>query len=206
MSLIDFYSMNDSLLTQIQLFKSVFKGREDVFAIRWEKENKNGYMSAYFYDQYLYRAHKMNGGTFQTFQAKSYLKLTDKEIVKHLLGEQQIGIYPLLEDNTSYFLAADFDRSEWLSDAKKVLTACHERNIPAYLERSSSGKGGHVWIFFEQPYPAVKSRKIFLSILEMSGAFSMFDKSSSFDRLFPNQDFLSGKGLGNLIALPLFKK
>jgi len=206
MSPIDFYAMNDSLLPQIQLFKSVFKGREDVFAIRWEKDNKNGYMPAYYYDQYLYRAHKMNGGTFQTFQAKSYLKLSEIEIAKHLLGEQQIGIYPLLEDNTSYFLAADFDKSEWLSDAIKFLYACHERNIPAYLERSSSGKGGHVWIFFEQPYPAVRSRKIFLSILEISGAFSMFDKGSSFDRLFPNQDFHSGKGLGNLIALPLFKK
>jgi hypothetical protein len=73
------------------------------------------------------------------------------------------------------------------------------------LERSRSGKGGHVWIFFEQSYPALKSRKIFISILEQAGIFSAFDKNSSFDRLFPNQDFLSGKGFGNLIALPLFK-
>jgi hypothetical protein len=74
------------------------------------------------------------------------------------------------------------------------------------LERSRSGNGGHVWIFFEQPIPAIQSRKVFLSILQNSGAFSVFDKSSSFDRLFPNQDFLSGKGLGNLIALPFYKK
>ncbi|WP_439953517.1 TOTE conflict system archaeo-eukaryotic primase domain-containing protein [Gelidibacter salicanalis] len=74
-----------------------------------------------------------------------------------------------------------------------------------YLERSRSGNGGHVWIFFDRPNPAIRSRKVFISILEQSGAFSMFDKSSSFDRLFPNQDFLSGKGLGNLIALPFFK-
>ena len=73
------------------------------------------------------------------------------------------------------------------------------------MERSRSGNGGHVWIFFDKPYPAIRSRKVFISILEQSGAFSMFDKSSSFDRLFPNQDFLSGKGLGNLIALPFFK-
>jgi len=199
-------SMNESPSTQIQIFKSVFKGRDDVFAIRWEKENKNGYMPAYFYDPYLYRAHKMKGGTFQNYKAKSYLKLTDKEIEKHLQGEQQIGIYPLLQDNTSYFLAADFDKSDWISDATKFLKVCAERNITAYLERSSSGQGGHVWIYFEQPYPAIRSRKIFLSLLELSGAFSFFDKSSSFDRLFPNQDFLSGKGLGNLIALPLFRK
>ena len=81
-----------------------------------------------------------------------------------------------------------------------------EKGISAYLERSRSGKGGHVWIFFEQPYPAIKSRKIFISILEQTGVFSLFDKSSSFDRMFPNQDFLSGKGFGNLIALPLYKK
>ncbi|MEL1252511.1 DEAD/DEAH box helicase family protein [Flavobacterium sp. DGU38] len=80
-----------------------------------------------------------------------------------------------------------------------------KKNIPAYLERSRSGNGGHVWIFFNQSYPAIRSRKIFISILEQSGAFSLLDKSSSFDRLFPNQDFLSGKGLGNLIALPFFK-
>ncbi len=85
------------------------------------------------------------------------------------------------------------------------LNACKEKGISAYLERSRSGNGGHVWIFFNKPYPAVRSRKIFISILEQSGVFSLFDKSSSFDRLFPNQDFLSGKGFGNLIALPLFK-
>jgi len=198
--------MNESLSNQIQLFKSVFKGREDVFAIRWEKRNKSGYMPAYQYDPYMYRAHKMKGGTFQDYNDKTYLKLTDHEISKHLSGQQLIGVYPLLHDNTSYFLAADFDEADWLNDARKFINACNERNIPAYLERSRSGKGGHVWIFFEQPYPAIRSRKIFISILEQSGTFSVFDKSSSFDRLFPNQDFLSGKGLGNLIALPLFKK
>jgi len=198
--------MNESLNQQIQIFKSVFKGRDDVFAVRWEKGNKSGYMPAYHYDPYMYRAHKMKGGTFQNYNDKTYLKLTDQEITKHLNGEQLIGVYPLLQDNTSNFIVADFDEANWIDDAKKFLKACSERNIPAYLERSRSGNGGHVWIFFEQPYPAIRSRKIFISILEQSGAFSVFDKSSSFDRLFPNQDFLSGKGLGNLIALPLFKK
>jgi superfamily II DNA or RNA helicase len=198
--------MNESLNQQIQFFKSVFKGREDVFAVRWEKGNKSGYMPAYHYDPYMYRAHKMKGGTFQNYNDKTYLKLTDQEIAKHLNGEQLIGVYPLLQDNTSNFIAADFDEAEWIDDARKFLKACNEKNIPAYLERSRSGNGGHIWIFFEQPYPAIRTRKIFISILEQSGAFSLFDKSSSFDRLFPNQDFLSGKGLGNLIALPLFKK
>jgi hypothetical protein len=198
--------MNETLSNQIQLFKSVFKGRIDVFAIRWEKGNKSGYMPAYSYDPYMYRAHKMKGGTFQNYNDKTYLKLTDTEIAKHLNGEQLIGVYPILTDNTSWFLVADFDKENWIEECNKFVSACSERNIPTYLERSRSGNGGHVWIFFEHPYPAIRSRKIFLNILEHSGAFSLFDKSSSFDRLFPNQDFLSGKGLGNLIALPLFKK
>jgi superfamily II DNA or RNA helicase len=184
----------------------VFAGRDDVFAVRWEKGNKSGYMPAYFYDPYRYRAHKMNGGTFQNYADKEYLPFTEKEIEKHLNGEQHIGVYPLLKDNTSWFIVADFDKVDWLEDCKKFINTCTEKGIPAYLERSRSGKGGHVWIFFEQPYPAIKSRKIFITILEETGVFSLFDKSSSFDRMFPNQDFLSGKGFGNLIALPMYKK
>lgn len=198
--------MNENQTQQIQLFKSAFKGREDVFAVRWENGKKSGYMPAYSYDPYLYRTHKMRGGTFQNYQDKTYLPLSDKEIEKHLRGEQLIGIYPLLPDNTSWFIAADFDDDNWLEECKIFLKVCHENEIPAYLERSRSGHGGHIWIFFEQSYPAIRSRKIILSLLEKSGVFSVFDKSSSFDRLFPNQDFLSGKGLGNLIALPLYKK
>jgi len=194
-----------SISENINIFRSLFKGREDVFAVRWEKGNKSGYMPAYFYDPYRLRAHKMNGGTFQNFTEKSYLNITDEQIQKHLDGFHQIGIYPLLQDNTTWFLAADFDKANWQDKAVTFLNACKEKEIPAYLERSRSGYGGHVWIFFDNSYPAIRSRKIFISILEQSGAFSMFDKSSSFDRLFPNQDFLSGKGFGNLIALPLFK-
>ena len=190
----------------IQLFKSLFKGREDVFATRWEKDNKSGYMPAYYFDPYRFREHKMKGGTFQNYPDKTHLTLTDEQIIKHLNGEQLIGIYPLLKDNTTWFLAADFDKENWIEQCRAFIKVCCEMSIPAYLERSRSGKGGHVWIFFEQPYPAIRSRKIFISILEQAGIFSVFDKSSSFDRLFPNQDFLSGKGFGNLIALPLYKK
>jgi len=193
------------LLNQIQFLKSLFIGREDVFAIRWEKSGKSGYMPSYQYDPFHYRAHKMNGGTFANSPHNNYLPLTDNEIQKHLNGVQQIGVYPLLQDNTSWFLVADFDKQNWTVEAINFLNACKEQSIPAYLERSRSGNGGHVWVFFDRAYPAIRSRKIFISILEQSGAFSMFDKSSSFDRLFPNQDFLSGKGLGNLIALPFFK-
>lgn len=191
--------------SQIAILKNLFQGREDVFAIRWEKSGKSGYMPAYQYDIYHYRVHKLKGGTFQNYPHKTYLPFSEYEINKHLNGVQQIGIYPLLQDNTSHFLVADFDKQNWKEEAVSFLNTCKEKGISAYLERSRSGNGGHVWIFFDKPYPAIKSRKIFISLLEQSGVFSLFDKSSSFDRLFPNQDFLSGKGLGNLIALPFFK-
>ena len=193
----------EDIHAKISLFKSIFKGREDVFAMRWEKDKKSGYMPAYFFDPYRFRAHKMKGGTFQNYPDKSYRNLTDDQIVRHLNGEQLIGLYPLLSDNTSWFIAADFDEGGWIESANKFIRACSEVSIPAYLERSRSGNGGHVWIFFDSPFPAYKSRKIILAILTSSGIISAFDKNTSFDRLFPNQDSLSGKGLGNLIALPL---
>ncbi len=190
---------------RLTLIKNLFKGRQDVFAVYWEKGNRSGYMPAYQYDPYMYRLHKINGGTFKNYQDKSYLTLTNNQITKHLNGSQLIGIYPLLKDNTSWFIVADFDKQKWEEECKLFIMACLDKGIPAYLERSKSGNGGHVWIFFDQPYPAIKSRKIFISLLEKINIFSVFDKTSSFDRLFPNQNFLSGKGLGNLIALPLYK-
>jgi hypothetical protein len=139
------------------------------------------------------------------FKDKSYLPFNDEQIEKHLNGDYQAGIYPILPDNTSWFIVADFDKENWIEECRIFINTCRHYDIPAFLERSRSGKGGHVWIFFNQPYPALKSRKIILSLLAQSGIFSQFDKNYSFDRLFPNQDYLSGKGLGNLIALPLYK-
>ncbi|MBL7793679.1 MAG: DEAD/DEAH box helicase [Saprospiraceae bacterium] len=190
---------------QIQLFCAVFSGRTDVFALYWEKGKKSGYMPAYKLDPYVYRRHKMGGGTFQNYPDKTYLPLSADQINSHLEGKQLIGLYVMLPDNTSWLLAADFDGPNWNIESRAFIKTCADFHIPAYLERSRSGEGGHVWVFFDRPYPALRSRKIFIHLLEKTGAFSMFDKDSSFDRLFPNQDFLSGKGLGNLIALPLYK-
>jgi superfamily II DNA or RNA helicase len=194
-----------STQSQISLITKLFKVRTDVFAIRWEKGSKSGYMPVYKYDHYKYKLHKIKGGSFNDYSDKEYSPLTNEQILKHLNGDQFIGIYPLLKDNTSWIIAADFDKEKWIDECRLFLNVCAEKGIPAYLERSRSGKGGHVWIFFEQNYPSVRSRKIIISLLEKAGIFSIFDKSSSFDRLFPNQDFLSGKGFGNLIALPLNK-
>ena len=176
---------------KLEIFKSLFTGREDVFAIRWEKGNKCGYMPARQFDPYFYRSHRIKGGNFNDFQDKSYLPFNDEQIKKHLNGVHQAGIYPLLPDNSSWFIVADFDKENWIEECRTFINTCRQYDIPAFLERSRSGKGGHVWIFFDQPYPALKSRKIFLRLLEQSGIISLFDKNSSFDRLFPNQDFLS---------------
>lgn len=189
--------------SQIKLFRSLFKGREDVFATRWEKGNKNGYIPAYSYDPYMYRLHKQNGGNFKDYKDKTYLELNDFQLSKHLTGQSTIGIYPLLKDNTSWFIVADFDKGNWKEQSQKAMLILKEKGIPSYLERSRSGNGAHVWVFFDQPYPAIKSRNLILSLFEQVGVFSVFDKNNSFDRLFPNQDYLSGKGFGNLIALPL---
>lgn len=189
---------------------SLFKGREDVFAIRWEKDGKSGYMPAYDLNWDEFKVHKAKGGSLKDFQNKKYSPLTRERIKNHLEGNEVVGVFPLLKDNSSWFIAADFDESlyskkSWIEECRMFLKKCEESIIPAYFERSRSGKGGHVWIFFDKPYPANKSRKIFLHLLELSGIISPFDKNSNYDRLFPNQDYHSGKGLGNLIALPFQK-
>uniref|UniRef100_UPI0030EB1ECB TOTE conflict system archaeo-eukaryotic primase domain-containing protein n=1 Tax=Rhodohalobacter sp. 8-1 TaxID=3131972 RepID=UPI0030EB1ECB len=190
---------------QIKLFQSLFKGREDVYARRWEKEGRSGYMPAYDVDWERYEKHKALGGTFQDFKHKTLSPLTPHVIKNHLLGKETVGIYPLLKNNTSWFLAADFDGENWLDESRRFINICKQYQIPAYLERSRSGNGGHVWIFFQEPYPAWKSRKIAFNLLRNAGILSEFEKDASFDRLFPNQDSHSGKGFGHLIALPLNK-
>ena len=189
---------------------SLFKGREDVFAIRWEKENRSGYFPAYNLDWNEFTKHKASGGSLKDFKNKSYESLTEERMQNHLSGKEVIGLYPLLTDNSSWFIVADFDESlsskrSWMEDCRVFISECERIRIPAYLERSRSGSGGHIWIFFDKPYPAFKSRTILLYLLEKSYIISTFDKNSNYDRLFPNQDYHSGKGLGNLIALPLQK-
>ena len=187
----------------IPLFMSIFKGRHDVYAKRWEKEGKNGYSPAYKVDWSKFAAFKARGGKFSDYPHKTPLPLTLEIIQSHLEGNATIGIYPLLQDNTSHFIAADFDGENWQEETKSFFEICKKYNVPVYIERSRSGNGGHAWIFFEDKYPAYKSRKIILEIIREALDLSQFDKEISFDRLFPNQDYHSNQGLGNLIALPL---
>lgn len=173
---------------KIKIFISLFKARSDVYALRWEKWD--GSVSGYF------PVHKDE-------TKKEFASLTNAIIEEHLRGYKTIGVYPLLQDNTSWFIAADFDGDDWIESTKRLLKQSKKYNLPAFVERSRSGKGGHIWWFFDKSYPAHKSRKIFLHLIKESKNVDDFDKAESFDRLLPNQDYHSGKGLGNLIALPL---
>lgn len=198
--------MQQIAFDQIQLFMSLFKGRHDIYARRWEKNGKGGYSPAYQLNWQEFAAFKAKGGKFSDFSNKKPLLLTVEVIQAHLNGVQTIGIYPLLTDNTSYFIAADFDKENWQKESKAFFKICTEHGIPAYIERSRSGKGAHVWIFFEDSYPANKSRAIVFEIIRKALKLSVFEKEISFDRLFPNQDFHTNQGIGNLIALPLHGK
>jgi len=187
---------------QLNLFLSLFRGRLDVYARRWEKNGKSGYSPAYSFNWTEFMEFKNKGGTLKNFTNKKLIPLTPDIIKKHLLGGETIGIYPILPDNTSFFIVADFDGENWLKNGKDFINECENIGLNVYMERSRSGNGCHTWIFFETPYPCWKSRKIILEIIKKILKLSDFDKEISFDRLFPNQDGITKDGFGNLIAPP----
>ncbi len=190
--------------SQIDLYRSLFKGRQEVFAKRWETKDRSGYSPAYSIDWDQYQSHKATGGTIKDYPHKSYAVLSESEIRDHLEGKEVVGLYPLLENNTTWFAAVDFDENNWRTEIVETFKQCLQYNMPAYIERSRSGNGAHLWIFYEQQYPAVKSRVIIRHLLKDAGV-DIKNSNSSFDRIFPNQDYHTGKGIGNLIALPLQK-
>jgi len=187
---------------QLELFISLFHGRTEVYARHWEKDGRSGYSPAYEFNWDEFMAHKRRGGSMKDFENKKLIPLTSDVVKKHLIGQHVVGIYPILPENTSYFIAADFDGENWLADSRAYISACTEIGLSAYLERSRSGNGGHVWIFFTESYPCYKSRQIVLELIRKAFHVSEFEKEVSFDRLFPNQDTLTGAWFGNLIALP----
>lgn len=189
-----------------KLYIRLFKGREDVYATRWENNKDSGYRPAYIVDWKSYNKHKAHGGSFKSFKGKEYAPLTRKVYESHWDGSEFIGIYPLLIDNTSYFIAADFDKADWKDKILQFSNVCKKYDLFHLIEKSRSGNGGHLWIFFDAPYLASKSRAIVFELLRKAGVISEFTKDGSFDRLFPSQDSHTGSGLGNLIAIPLHGK
>lgn len=188
---------------RINTFKKLFRGRTDVFAIRWESKNgKSGYSPAYGNEWHPTLCQKPAIKCVNC-QHRQLLPLTDQVLYDHLSGRHTIGLYPLLQDESSWFLAVDFDKKSWQKDAQAFFTTCKELNVPASIERSRSGNGCHVWIFFDQALPASLVRKLGNVLLSKTIAKRYEIGLDSYDRLFPNQDTLPKGGFGNLIALPL---
>jgi len=130
--------------------------------------------------------------------------LSDAVIYRHLAGEHTVGVYPLLEDDTCYFLAADFDEADWREDALAFMQSCEELGVPAALEISRSGKGAHAWVFFDSRVSARDARRLVTVIISHTCSRTRELKLESYDRLFPNQDTMPKGGFGNQWLRMLF--
>jgi superfamily II DNA or RNA helicase/very-short-patch-repair endonuclease len=206
-------TQRSSPAAKIELFRSLFRGREDVYPLRFEsrKTGKAGYSPAC--------ANEWVRGVCEKPRIKCadcpnrrFLPLTDDVIRRHLLGRDELGrdfvlgVYPMFQDETCFLLAVDFDRGEWHKDAGAFIETCRRLDLAAALERSRSGNGAHVWFFFAEVVPAVLARKLGSHLLTETMEHRPEIGFGSYDRLFPNQDTLPKGGFGNLIALPLQKR
>lgn len=189
---------------RVALFRSLFRGRQDVYARRWESpDGRSGYTPAARKDWKAIHRSRPEDRKKVDQKTRQYFPLTDAVIENHLLGNETVGVYPLLPDETCWFLAVDFDKKTWQEDSRAFMDTCGELNLPAALERSRSGNGGHVWIFFDRAIPAITARKLGCVILTRAMERRHQLGLDSYDRLFPSQDTMPKGGFGNLIALPL---
>jgi hypothetical protein len=129
--------------------------------------------------------------------------LTDDIVRNHLSGKTTVGVYPLLSDETCNFMAIDFDKKNWQDDVISFARTCRDKGIECAVERSRSGKGAHVWFFFESPVTARLARRFGCSLLTETMEHRHQLGLDSYDLFFPNQDTMPQGGFGNLIALPL---
>jgi hypothetical protein len=189
---------------KVRLFRQLFRGRGDVFPTRFvsKKTGKPGYAPAC--------TNKFVRGVCELPKVKcgecpnqAFVPVEDAAVLAHLQGRHVMGVYPLLEDETCWFLAVDFDKSNWKDDVLAFAVTCRQVGLPAAVERSRSGNGAHVWFFFKEPIPAVIARRMgcYLITETMSRRHEL--SMHSYDRLFPSQDTMPRGGFGNLIALPL---
>lgn len=202
-----------SLTEKVTLFSSLFKGREDVFARRWysQASGKAGYQPVCLNE---WNHQFCNKKKYKCAQCpnRQFKGLEYQDVYRHLEGKDAegcdvIGVYVVLINNQCNFLCVDFDdklcEHGYQNDVLAFVGVCKDWDIPCFIERSRSGNGAHVWIFFKEPLAAVKARKLGNAILteamNRDGRVSL----KSYDRVFPSQDHLPEGGLGNLIALPL---
>jgi superfamily II DNA or RNA helicase len=192
---------------KVALFRRLFRGRDDVYALRWQSSNsgRSGYGPAC--------ANEWRPGlcekpriSCRDCNHRELLPLSDAAIYGHLAGEHTIGLYPLLENDHCHLLAVDFDERDWRDDARAFLRSCRQLAVPAALEISRSSEGAHVWVFFEEAVPAREARQLGAALISHTCSSTRQLQLSSYDRLFPNQDTLPKGGFGNLITLPLQKE
>lgn len=191
---------------KVALFRRLFRGRTDVYPVRWESKTtgKSGYAPAC--------ANEWRAGVCEKPRIKCgdcgnrlLIPLSDAVIYNHLAGAHTVGVYPLMGDDSCYFLAVDFDEADWRDDARAFMQSCNELGVPAALEISRSGKGAHAWVFFASRVPARDARRLGTAIISHTCTRTHQLRLNSYDRLFPNQDTMPKGGFGNLIALPLQK-
>jgi superfamily II DNA or RNA helicase len=196
-----------SIEARVALFRRRFRGRTDVYPVRWESRTtgKSGYAPAC--------ANEWRAGVCDKPRIKcgdcrnrALIPLSDAAVYAHLAGDHTIGVYPLLEDDSCYFLAIDFDEAEWRKDVRAFAGSCTDLGVPVAVEISRSGNGAHAWIFFANRVSARDARRLGTAIISHTCARTRQLELSSYDRLFPNQDTMPKGGFGSLIALPLQKK
>ena len=202
-----------TLQEKVAIFQNAFQGRDDVFAKRWYSSTtqKSGYQpvcerewNRKYCDKRKYKCADCPN--------RQFAPLTYNDFYNHLAGKDAwgrdvIGLYPIRKDNTCYFLCTDFDDKScehgYKNDVLAFVIICKTWSVPCYIERSRSGNGAHVWIFFETPITAFKARRLGNAILTEAMNSDVHLSFKSYDRFFPNQDTLPEGGLGNLVALPL---
>ena len=190
--------------SKVRLFRELFVGREDVFAVRWENQARSraGY-SPKCSNEWLRGVcgkPKIRCGACSN---QAFLSLDDRQLLAHLQGRHVVGIYPLLPGDFCRLLAIDLDGSSWRADARAIKQTCRALRIDPAIERSRSGDGAHIWFFFTDAVQAAEARRLGFIILTRTMASGAALGVDSYDRLFPSQDVLPSGGFGNLIALPL---
>lgn len=180
---------------KVAFYRALFRSREDVYAVRWDNDRtgRGGWMPA------------VRGGFRKGVRPadRDHLPLTEEILTRHLSGEPEIGLYPLLDDDHCHWLAADFDGPTAIIDALAYLKAARAQGVFATVELSRSGAGAHVWVFFAGAVPAAQARQLGTALLREAMTMSGRMNLASYDRLFPSQHLLPDGGVGNLIAAPL---
>jgi superfamily II DNA or RNA helicase len=204
-------TMASPTAAKIALFRGLFRGREDVLPRRWEnpRTGKSGYapMCRNEWVRGVCGKPQVKCGECPN---QAFIPFGEDIIRSHLTGKAPngssdfvAGVYPMLPDETCWFLAADFDKKSWMQDVAASRDTARAKGIPVAVEQSRSGNGAHAWIFFAEPVPAAEARRLGALLVTATMGLCPDIGFESYDRFFPSQDTMPAGGFGNLIALPL---